>query len=84
MICFYRYIAEQALEDGVNSEVFMCGMQAVEESARPSSHIFECDPLLSCGKPVEVGFHKASGPFMAAEGFVMGIICVGTSDDAGG
>jgi hypothetical protein len=87
MICFYRYIFEQALEEGVNSEIFMCGMQAMEEG-RPCSNIFECDSLLSCDKSVEVDFYRASRPFMAAANFVRDSntcsISAGTSDDAEG
>ncbi len=87
MIYFCRYIAEQALEDGVNSEIFMCSMQAVEEG-RPCLNIFECDPLLSCDKPVEADYYRAIRPFMAAADFVRDIImysiCAGTSDDVEG
>jgi len=87
MIYFCRYIAEQALEDGVNSEIFTCGIQAVEEG-RPSSNIFECDPLLLCDKPVDANYYRAIRPFMAAADFVRGInmcsICAGTSDDGEG
>ncbi len=58
------------------------------EAGRPSSHIFECDPLLSRDKLVEVYVYKASRPFMAAAYFVMDIntcsICAGTSDYAEG
>jgi hypothetical protein len=56
MICICRYIAEQALEDGVDSDIFMCGMQAVEEG-KPCSNIYECDPLLSYDSHVEADFY---------------------------
>ncbi len=65
----------------------MCGMQA-EEEGKPCSNIFECDPLLSCDKPVEADIYRASRPFMMAADFSRDIsmccICAGTSDDAEG
>jgi hypothetical protein len=72
MICICRYIAEQALEDGVNSEIFMCGTQAVEEG-KPCSNIYEYKPLLSCDKHVEAAFYRASRPSMMAAVFVRDI-----------
>ena len=41
----YRYIVEQALEDAVESELFICGMQPVSEES-PCHGIYQCDPDL--------------------------------------
>ena len=53
----FRYIAEQALEDGVNSEIYICGMQPVEEDM-PCTDIFQCDLGLTCALPIEMDFYN--------------------------
>ena len=46
-------IAEhQALEDAVNFDIFMCGMQPLVEGS-PCHDIFQCYPGLTCATPVE-------------------------------
>ena len=51
-------IVEQALEDATNSEIFICGMQPLDEGS-PCHDIFQCDPSLTCATPVESDFYKA-------------------------
>ena len=84
---YARYIAEQALEDGVNSDLYICGLQPLEEG-RPCHDIFQCDPGLECSTPVEADFYNISRPFMASSDFIryplLCSICVGTSHDAEG
>ena len=82
-------IAEQALEDAANSDIFMCGMQPLVEG-NPCHAIFQCDPKLSCDMPVESDFYSTvARTLVVAEGdqrdLSMCAICAGTShDDLGG
>ena len=82
-----RYIVEQALEDGVNSDLYICGMQPLEEF-RPCHEIFQCDPSLPCATHVEADLYAMSRPYMAATDYVSDVslcaICAGTSHDAEG
>ncbi len=82
-----RYIAEQALEDAVESELFICGMQPVSEDS-PCHGIFQCDPDLVCTTPVETDFYTSKRALMAAEGYIRNInlcaVCANTTLDAGG
>ena len=82
-------IAEQALEDATNSDIFVCGMQPVFEGS-PCCDIYLCDPKLTCAAPVESDFYsKQTNPLLAEGDFTrdlnMCAICAGTShDDVGG
>ena len=82
-------IAEQALADAANSEIFMCGMQPLDEGS-PCHAIFQCDPNLTCATPVESDFYSTlARTVVVAEGHQrdlnMCAICAGTShDDKGG
>jgi hypothetical protein len=82
-----KYIVEQALEDGVISDLYICGMQIVEEG-RPCHEIFQCDPDLQCCTPVEADLYNISRPLMASSDFIrdplLCSICAGTSHDAEG
>ena len=40
----------QALENGVNSVIYICGMQPVEDDMS-CTDIFQCDPCLTCASP---------------------------------
>ncbi len=78
----FRYIAEQALEDGVNSNIYICGMLPVEDDM-PCTDIFQCDLSLTCTSPIEMDFYSISRPFLAVDDFqrdpIMCSICADTS-----
>ncbi len=81
---FSRYIAEQALEDAVGSDIYMCDMQPLVEGC-PCHDIFQCDPELPCLAPV---FYASKRPLMATQGFIryinLCVICASKSEDADG
>jgi hypothetical protein len=83
----YMLISEQALEDGVNSDLYICGMQPLEEG-KPCHEIFQCDPGLECSTPMYADFYNISRPFMASSDFIrdplLCSICAVTSHDAVG
>ena len=87
MCAYGKYFAEQDLEDGVNSDLYICGMQPVEEG-RPCHEIFYCEPELLCSTPVESDFYNVKQSFMAPSDFVrdplMCSICASTSHDTEG
>ena len=87
MSWYDRYIAEQALEDAVESELFMCGMQPVSEDS-PCHGIYQCDPNISCITPVETDYYVTKRTLMASNGFIRDIhlcaLCANTTHDTGG
>jgi hypothetical protein len=81
---------EQALEDTVGSDIYICGMQPLVEGC-PCHGIFQCDPDLSCRKrcaPIEADIYASKRSLMVVEGFVKDInlcaISAGKSNDAEG
>jgi hypothetical protein len=88
IMCWHgRYIAEQALEDAVESSIYMCGMPAIGEGS--SCHdIFKCDPELSCVDAMEADFYASKRSLIAAKSFIKDLsicsICAGTSHDPEG
>jgi len=78
------YIAEKALEDGVNYDLYICGMQPLEEF-RSCHEIFQCEPSLSCVARVEADLYAISRPHMAAIDYVRDVplcaMCACTSHD---
>jgi hypothetical protein len=87
MSSYDRYIVEQALEDAVESELFMCGMQPVSEESLCHG-IYQCYPNMSCITPVETGYYVIKRTLMAADGFIRDFhlcaLCANTTHDAGG
>ena len=61
---YARYIAEQELEDAVDSNIYVCGMQPIGED-NLCHDIFQCDPDLTCTLPVEADFYTCKRPSMA-------------------
>jgi len=87
MSWYDRYIAEQALEDAVENELFMCGMQPLSEES-PCYEIYRCDPNMACTTPVETDYYATKRTLMAANGFIRDIhlcaLCANITHDAGG
>jgi len=72
---YARYIDEQALEDGVNFDLYICGMQPVEEG-RPCHEIFQFDPNLQCSTLVEAEFYNILRPCIASSDLLGTRYCV--------
>ncbi len=69
-MAYGRYIAKHALEDGVNFDLYICGMQPLEEF-KPCHEILQCDPSLSCATPIDADLYAMSRPYMPSS-----IICI--------
>ena len=82
-----RYIAEQALEDAVDSDIYMCGMQPINEGS-PCHDIFQCDPFISCVAPVEADYYATKRSLMATKDYIRDMnlcaLCAGMSEDIEG
>ena len=78
-----RYIAEQALDDAVDSDINMCGMQPIHEGS-PCHDIFKCDPFISCCALVETDYYATKRSLMATKDYIRDMslcaICAGMSD----
>jgi hypothetical protein len=78
------YIAEQALEDAVDSDISMFGMQPINEGS-PCHDTFQCDPFISCCAPVEIDYYATKRSLMATNDYIRDMklctICADMSDD---
>ena len=82
-----RYIAEQPLDDAVDSDIYMCGMQPINLES-PCHDILQCDPFISCCAPVEADYYAPKRSLMATKDYIRDTnicaICAGMSDDTEG
>ena len=82
-----KYIAEHALEDAVDSDNYMCGMQPINKGS-PCHDIFQCDPVISCCALVEADYYATKRVLMATKDYIRNMnLCetyAGMSDDTEG
>ncbi len=63
------YTAEQASDDVVEFDLFVCCMQILGDD-NPCFMLFQVDSELSCATSVEAEYDNKKRPLLAVEGFI--------------